>query len=146
MSAAPVMATFPEVLVLRHGQTEWNAAGRLQGHLDSPLTENGVRQAQCQNEALLHYNLGGFRFITSPQGRARKTAQLALAGIVAEIETSEELKEINMGQWSGQRGPRLLQSAKCACRILESCRFTIGPLPVKPQRSFLSVARDFWSS
>ena len=101
MSAAPVIATFPEVLVLRHGQTEWNAAGRLQGHLDSPLTETGVRQAQCQNEALLHYNLGGFRFITSPQGRARKTAQIALAGIEAKIEISEELKEMNMGQWSG---------------------------------------------
>ena len=87
--------------MLRHGQTEWNAAGRLQGHLDSPLTEIGVRQAQRQNETLLDYDLDGFRFITSPQGRARKTAQLALAGIVAEIETSEELKEINMGQWSG---------------------------------------------
>ena len=101
MSAAPVIATFPEVLVLRHGQTEWNAAGRLQGHLDSPLTEIGLRQSQRQNETLLDYDLDGFRFITSPQGRACKTAQLALAGIVAEIETSEELKEINMGQWSG---------------------------------------------
>ena len=101
MSAPPIISACPEVLVLRHGQTEWNAAGRLQGHLDSPLTEIGVRQAQRQNETLLDYDLDGFRFITSPQGRARKTAQLALAGIVAEIETSEELKEINMGQWSG---------------------------------------------
>ena len=101
MSAPPIISDCPEVLVLRHGQTEWNAAGRLQGHLDSPLTEIGLRQAQRQNETLLDYDLDGFRFITSPQGRARKTAQLALAGIVAEIETSEELKEINMGQWSG---------------------------------------------
>ena len=101
MSAPPIISAYPEILVLRHGQTEWNAAGRLQGHLDSPLTEIGVRQAQRQNETLLDYDLDGFRFITSPQGRARKTAQLALAGIVAEIETSEELKEINMGQWSG---------------------------------------------
>lgn len=101
MSAPPIISTCPEVLVLRHGQTEWNAAGRLQGHLDSPLTEIGLLQAQRQNETLLDYDLDGFRFITSPQGRARKTAQLALAGIVAEIETSEELKEINMGQWSG---------------------------------------------
>ena len=101
MSAPPIISAYPEILVLRHGQTEWNAAGRLQGHLDSPLTEIGLRQAQRQNETLLDYDLDGFRFITSPQGRARKTAQLALAGIVAEIETSEELKEINMGQWSG---------------------------------------------
>ena len=39
MSAAPIIPSCPEVLVLRHGQTEWNAEGRLQGHLDSPLTE-----------------------------------------------------------------------------------------------------------
>ena len=101
MSAPPIISAYPEILVLRHGQTEWNAAGRLQGHLDSPLTEIGVRQAQRQNETLLDYDLDGFRFITSPQGRARKTAQLAFEGIVAEIEKSEELKEINMGRWSG---------------------------------------------
>ena len=45
MSAAAIIPSCPEVLVLRHGQTEWNAEGRLQGHLDSPLTEKGLRQA-----------------------------------------------------------------------------------------------------
>jgi probable phosphoglycerate mutase len=147
MSDPPIISACPEVLVLRHGQTEWNAAGRLQGHLDSPLTEIGLRQAQRQNETLLDYDLDGFRFITSPQGRARKTAQLALAGIVAEIETSEELKEINMGQWSGTT------RAAIACRAQNApagswrvADLRLDPWPVKPQRSFLSVARDFWSS
>ena len=101
MSAAPIIPSCPEVLVLRHGQTQWNAEGRLQGHLDSPLTETGLRQAQRQNEILRPYDLTGFRFISSPQRRARLTAQIALAGIAAEIETSTELMEIGMGAWAG---------------------------------------------
>lgn len=36
----------PEIYLLRHGETEWNLDGRLQGHLDSPLTERGRLQAQ----------------------------------------------------------------------------------------------------
>ena len=60
MSAAAIIPSCPEVLVLRHGQTEWNAEGRLQGHLDSPLTEKGLRQAQRQNEILQPYDLTGF--------------------------------------------------------------------------------------
>ena len=71
-AALAIPSCCPEVLVLRHGQTEWNAAGRLQGHLDSPLTEKGLRQARRQHELLQPYDLTGFRFITSPQGRARK--------------------------------------------------------------------------
>ena len=39
---------FSELLVLRHGETEWNAAGRMQGHLDSPLTVKGIGQAELQ--------------------------------------------------------------------------------------------------
>jgi len=53
--ASVIPSCCPEVLVLRHGQTEWNAAGRLQGHLDSPLTEKGLRQARRQHELLQPY-------------------------------------------------------------------------------------------
>ncbi|MEQ9175846.1 MAG: histidine phosphatase family protein, partial [Alphaproteobacteria bacterium] len=34
--------SLPEMWILRHGETEWNVEGRLQGHLDSPLTETGL--------------------------------------------------------------------------------------------------------
>ena len=101
MSAAAIIPYCPEVLFLRHGQTEWNAEGRMQDHLDSPLTEKGLRQAQRQNEILQPYDLTGFRFISSPQGRAHMTAQIALAGLAAEIETSTELMEIGIGAWAG---------------------------------------------
>ena len=92
---------FSELLVLRHGETEWNAAGRMQGHLDSPLTAKGIGQAELQNQILRQYDLRRHRFISSPQQRAVETAKIALLGICDAIETSVDLMEIDMGTWSG---------------------------------------------
>jgi len=123
MSAAQIIPSCADVLVLRHGQTEWNAAGRLQGHFDSPLTEKGLRQAHRQNEILQAYDLAGFRFITSPQGRARTTAQIALAGIAAEIETSTELMEIGMGAWAGTTRAEIAAERKSSLQDLGQTQF-----------------------
>ncbi|MDA9998162.1 histidine phosphatase family protein [Planktomarina temperata] len=123
MSAAAIIPSCPEVLVLRHGQTEWNAEGRLQGHLDSPLTEKGLRQAQRQNEILQPYGLTGFRFISSPQGRAHMTAQIALAGLAAEIETSTDLMEIGMGAWAGTTRAEIAAERKCSLHDLGQTQF-----------------------
>ena len=92
---------FSELLVLRHGETEWNVAGRMQGHLDSPLTAKGICQAELQNQILRQYDLRRHRFISSPQQRAVETAKIALLGICDAIETSVDLMEIDMGTWSG---------------------------------------------
>ena len=124
MTAASVISSCcPEVLVLRHGQTEWNATGRLQGHLDSPLTEKGLRQARRQHELLQPYDLTGFRFITSPQARARKTAQIALAGLAAHIETSSELMEIGLGAWAGSTRAEIAQERMISLQDLGQTQF-----------------------
>ena len=121
--ASVIPSCCPEVLVLRHGQTEWNAAGRLQGHLDSPLTEKGLRQARRQHELLQPYDLTGFRFITSPQGRARKTAEIALAGLATQIETSSELMEIGMGAWAGATRAEIAQERMIDLQDLGQIQF-----------------------
>jgi len=105
------------------GQTEWNATGRLQGHLDSPLTEKGLRQARRQHELLQPYDLTGFRFITSPQARARKTAQIALAGLAAHIETSSELMEIGLGAWAGSTRAEIAQERMISLQDLGQTQF-----------------------
>ena len=93
---------FPDLFILRHGQTVWNAEGRIQGSLDSPLTELGCRQAQRQNEILVSQNLTGFQCWSSPQGRAQDTARIAMSGLVQPIRIDHRLSEIRVGDWEGQ--------------------------------------------
>ncbi|SIT76670.1 probable phosphoglycerate mutase [Yoonia rosea] len=93
---------YPELYILRHGQTMWNAENRMQGELNSPLTEKGLRDAAKQREILAMRDLGDFVFISSPQGRAFQTAGIALAGIADHIRTDDRLREIGVGDWSGR--------------------------------------------
>lgn len=97
------MSNYPELYILRHGQTEWNAEGRLQGALNSRLTALGREQAQAQNTILGARDLTSFRAIMSPQGRAVETAGIAVAPLVARLEIDERLREIEVGDWSGQQ-------------------------------------------
>jgi probable phosphoglycerate mutase len=99
---------FPPLLILRHGETEWNAEGRLQGHHDSPLTAIGIAQAEAQRDVLALIDLSGFGAYASPQGRAFRTAAIALAGLVPEIETDPRLSEIGLGQWAGMKRDEVL--------------------------------------
>jgi len=96
------MVDYPEIFVLRHGETEWNAQGRMQGALNSPLTDLGREQAAQQAAILADYDLSGFDVICSPQGRAFETAAIALARQVSHIRTDDALREIGVGQWAGK--------------------------------------------
>jgi broad specificity phosphatase PhoE len=92
---------------LRHGETEWNRAGRLQGHLDSPLTEKGQGQAALMASILLR-ELGprpDFRLVSSPLGRARQTAGFVSEALGLPIETDPHLSELTMGSWDGLTRP-----------------------------------------
>ena len=87
------------LLVIRHGETTWNAASRFQGHGDSPLTENGRRQAEA-----LGKRMKDFRFdllFSSDLGRARQTASI-LAGYTGHpVRTDPRLRERNFGALEG---------------------------------------------
>ena len=88
------------IYIIRHGQTEWNLAGRMQGRLDSPLTERGRAQASA-NGALLR-SLGGVdRLWVSPAGRTTETAYLINSHTHTELEFAEPLLERDCGLWSG---------------------------------------------
>ncbi|SDE94197.1 histidine phosphatase family protein [Limimaricola pyoseonensis] len=93
--------SYPEIYVLRHGETEWNAARRMQGGLDSPLTPLGRAQARAMGRALAARGITAVthRVLTSPQGRARATAELALG---PDHAPEPRLREIAMGDWSGR--------------------------------------------
>lgn len=91
-----------DLLLMRHGQSEWNLAGRMQGRLNSPLTELGQQQARHLAQLLDRLDLSGRTLHCSPQGRALATAGLALGGATAPIRSDDRLMEIDIGAWSGQ--------------------------------------------
>ncbi|MEU4217793.1 histidine phosphatase family protein [Actinoplanes sp. NPDC026623] len=85
-----------EIVLIRHGQTEWSAAGRHTSYTDLELTGDGERQARAAGE-----RLAGRRFaavISSPRRRALRTAELA--GLTV-TETTEDLAEWNYGEYEG---------------------------------------------
>ncbi len=92
--------------LLRHGETEFNVAGRLQGQRDSPLTARGRAQARAHGALLktLIAEPEAWRVVASPLGRTMDTARLACAELglpEAAIETDPRLKEIAFGDWEG---------------------------------------------
>jgi broad specificity phosphatase PhoE len=91
----------PPIYVLRHGETEWNREGRLQGHGDSPLTAQGVRQAAAQNAILRRYAPAGAVAISSDSGRSVATARRALEGLHMPLSLDPRLREVGLGDWQG---------------------------------------------
>ncbi|SDN97671.1 histidine phosphatase family protein [Ensifer sp. YR511] len=90
--------------VVRHGQTEFNAAGRWQGQCDSPLTDIGRAQAS-QVAGILHRQgvNESAGIVSSPLGRATQTAQVIAEnlGLVHPVILDDRLKEVGMGSWDG---------------------------------------------
>ncbi|WP_299731133.1 histidine phosphatase family protein [uncultured Tateyamaria sp.] len=93
---------YPDLLILRHGETEWNLAGRMQGEMDSPLTAKGRAQADAQGRLLTEFGVDDWALWSSPQGRARATAQIALGARADEARHDARLTEITMGAWTGK--------------------------------------------
>jgi probable phosphoglycerate mutase len=86
-----------QLWLVRHGETEWSAAGRHTSHTDIPLTERGRERATD-----LRARLAGIAFdtvLTSPLGRARQTC--ALAGFGERAEIDEDLREWDYGAGEG---------------------------------------------
>lgn len=90
------------LLLIRHGQTAWNAAGRYQGRTDVPLDETGRAEARALAAALADEPVT--RLLCSPLERARDTAApLGLAWGV-EPELDADLLEMDFGAWEGLTG------------------------------------------
>jgi alpha-ribazole phosphatase len=87
------------VIIARHGVTEWNQDGRYQGHRDVPLGEAGRQQAERLGRRLAGEHVTAA--YTSDLGRARQTAEIALAGRESLLMTAPELRETCFGAWEG---------------------------------------------
>jgi len=89
------------IILTRHGQTLWNVEGRVQGSLDSPLTEKGIRQARSLAVRLRDE---GIKYIYSSDSlRAISTAEEIRCELgLATISTSPALREFAFGEWEGR--------------------------------------------
>jgi probable phosphoglycerate mutase len=94
-----------KILLVRHGETDWNLAGRFQGRSDVPLNQKGVEQANALASALRGEYLCAI--YSSPLVRAKETARLIkVFHPSAPLYEDEELVEMDLGEFEGIEGPR----------------------------------------
>jgi broad specificity phosphatase PhoE len=100
----------PTIYYIRHGETEWNADGRLQGTQDIPLNDLGRKQAADAGAILADLFARDGRseqslaFVASPLGRARSTMELVRGALKLppdEYTVDDRLREIGYGDWEG---------------------------------------------
>ncbi len=87
------------IVLVRHGETDWNRERRFQGHADMPLNEVGRSQASELAERLLGEPVTAI--YTSPLRRASETAKILADKLGVEARTHEALREIDVGTWEG---------------------------------------------
>ena len=92
----------PQLLVIRHGQTEWSATGKHTGRTDIPLTDRGRDEARDAARTLDGWNLGAA--YTSPLQRARETAELVSPSCGLRVD--ERLVEWDYGVYEGETTPQ----------------------------------------
>lgn len=91
------------LLLVRHGETDWNRDGRWQGHSDTPLNDAGREQARR-----VAADLGGVDVIyASDLARARETAEIIAADLGLDVRTDARLRERSFGAWEGLSAPEI---------------------------------------
>ena len=88
-----------QLLLVRHGETDWNASGRLQGHTDRPLSDFGRRQARQLAEDLATEELDAI--YASDLARARETAEIVGERLGLPVRLDPDLREKDWGNWEG---------------------------------------------
>jgi probable phosphoglycerate mutase len=88
-----------ELLLVRHGETDWNAAGRLQGHTDRPLSDYGREQARRLADELAGEEIDAI--YASDLARARETAEIVGERLRLPVGLDRDLREKDWGTWEG---------------------------------------------
>lgn len=126
------------IYFIRHGQTDWNAEGRLQGQADRDLTPLGERQAAGNGRKLLAIvpEAATFDFVASPMLRTRHTMELmrgAMGLDPAGYRTDTRLVELSFGDWQGFTFAELERSSPGLREIRERDKWNYLPPGVKAE-------------
>ena len=90
------------IYVVRHGETEWNVKGLIQGQMDSPLTENGIKQAEQLSTELKDISFD--EVFSSDLLRAKRTAEIITLERNLAIQAIKALREQSYGRYEGTSG------------------------------------------
>jgi broad specificity phosphatase PhoE len=97
------MAWVSRLLVVRHAQSVWNAAGRWQGWADAPLSQLGLEQAEQAGRVLRASGVRPAMIACSDLVRAQRTAQVIAGevGYAKPLTVARDLREQDLGEWNG---------------------------------------------
>jgi broad specificity phosphatase PhoE len=130
------------LLLVRHGETDWNSDGRWQGHADIPLNERGRSQAEALAEELLAEEDVDIVY-SSDLARARETAEILARGLRVDVVLDPDLREIDVGsregrtwteiddrgEWDGEpqdaHADRVLRALRSAARAHDGSRILV---------------------
>lgn len=113
------------VYLIRHGQTDWNVEGKIQGSTDIPLNDMGRRQAACLAKGMERRRVS--RVFSSTLSRAHETAMAIGESQHVPVHCLRELEEVNYGKWEGLTMDEI---AKRYPRELE--QWYLSPVEVAP--------------
>ncbi|MCI0686028.1 MAG: histidine phosphatase family protein [Sporichthyaceae bacterium] len=153
------MAASPEVVLVRHGETEWSKTGQHTSRTDLPLTTTGEHQARQLGNLLAGRPFAPV--LTSPLRRAWQTAELAGFGVAERVD---DLRELDYGDYEGRTtaeirqdvpgwtvwsgvlpgGETLADAAARADRVIERLRASQGPALVFGHGHMLRILAARW--
>jgi len=149
---APARPLPPFLVFVRHGQTDWNAEGRMQGQKDIPLNDTGRAQARRNGQALRgHLEALGMAaedliFLASPLSRAVETMRI-LRGELDRADDDffcdERLREITFGAWEGYTIPELAERSPDLTARRKADKWGFVP-PEGESYSMLANRIDAW--
>ncbi len=113
------------LLLVRHGETDWNVEGRWQGSSEVPLNSAGREQAARIAEELALRPVDAL--YSSPLGRSMDTARSIGQRLRLEVRADDRLKEISLGQWEGMLSTRIAEEYPDLHR-----QWCLDPRPVRP--------------
>jgi broad specificity phosphatase PhoE len=143
----------PTIYYIRHGETAWNAEGRLQGTLDIPLNDLGRQQAAHAGNILADLfardgrDTSSLAFVASPLGRARSTMELVRGKLklpAADYALDDRLREIGYGQWEGSTLPQMQLSDPEIFAKRQAEKWTVSPPGGESYASVQIRVRDWY--
>lgn len=124
------------LIFLRHGETDWNVAGRLQGQADIALNAKGEAQSEEAGRIvgrILGRNsdrLGAFDYVSSPLLRSRRTMELARGALGLDpfaYRIDDRLTELSFGLWEGMTWPQVKAHSPHMAAAREADKWSLQP-------------------